>query len=134
NTALRQTMRLYRQLWAEHLTPPAAITQDSSTWGQDFLAGKVGLFPGGYGTVMQNASPSLQRQLGVVALPGPNGGSSVFYGGANFGIPKGAKNASGAWEFVKFALRKQSQVQAPVAGFTPIRGDVLTPAYQAQYP
>jgi multiple sugar transport system substrate-binding protein len=134
NAALRRTLQLYRQLWAQHLSSPTSLTESGATWGNDFLAGKVGIFPGGYGTVTQSASPSLLRQLGVVALPGPDGGTSIFDGGANFAIPKGARNASGAWEFIKFALSKESQTQAPAEGFTPVRNDVLTPAYAAKYP
>jgi multiple sugar transport system substrate-binding protein len=134
NDPLRRTMRLYRTLWAEHLSSPTSETEDGATWGADFLAGRVGMFPGGYGTVMASASPSMRRQLGVVPLPGPDGGSSIFDGGANFAILKGAKNASGAWEFIKFALSKRAQVLAPTVGFTPVRSDVLTPAYQKQYP
>lgn len=134
NPVLRRTLQLYHDLWAEHLTPADVISQDAPTWGNDFLAGTVGMFPGGYGTVMQTVTPSMRAQIGVVALPGPDGDSSTFDGGANFGIPKGAKNASGAWEFVKFALERQSQVQAPTVGFTPIRTDVLTPGYEARYP
>ncbi|HWC78627.1 MAG TPA: sugar ABC transporter substrate-binding protein [Pseudonocardiaceae bacterium] len=134
NAALRRTLQLYRQLWAQHLSSPTSLTESGATWGNDFLTGKVGIFPGGYGTVTQSASTSLLRQLGVVALPGPDGGTSIFDGGANFAIPKGAKNASGAWEFIKFALSKESQTQAPAEGFTPVRNDVLTPAYAAKYP
>lgn len=134
NAALRSTLQLYRDLWAEHLATPLSQTMQGATWGDDFAAGTIGMFPGGYGTVMTLAPASLRAQLGVVPLPGPDGGSSLFDGGANFAVLKGAKNASGAWEFVKFALSKESQVQAPTTGFTPIRSDVLTPAYAAKYP
>lgn len=134
NTPLRQTLQLYRDLWTSGAASPLSQTTDGPTWGNDFLAGTVGIFPGGYGTVTQTAKPALLDQLGVVPLPGPDGGDSLFDGGANFGIPKGAKNPSGAWEFIKFALSQQAQVQAPTVGFTPIRGDVLTAGYQAKYP
>lgn len=134
NQALRRTLELYRQLWAEHLAEPSSQTMTSATWGDDFNAGSIGMFPGGYGTVVSYATPDMLKQFGVVPLPGPDGASSIFDGGANFGIPKGAHNASGAWEFIKFALSKQAQAQAPVAGFTPVRGDVLTPDYEAKYP
>ncbi|HEX3811856.1 MAG TPA: sugar ABC transporter substrate-binding protein [Mycobacteriales bacterium] len=134
NKALRRTLALYHQLWAEHLAAPESQTETGATWGQDFLAGKIGILPGGYGTVMASAPPSFQKQIGAVALPGPDGGSSTFDGGANFGIPKNAKNASGAWEFIRFALQKKQQAQAPTTGFEPIRTDVATPAYKAKYP
>jgi multiple sugar transport system substrate-binding protein len=134
NLPLRRTLQLYRQLWAEGLCSPTTRTESGATWGDDFLAGDVGIFPGGYGTVMSSVSPSMVSQLGVVPLPGPDGGTSIFDGGANFAIPKGAKNASGAFEFMKFALSQQAQLLAPTTGFTPVRDDILTPRYTARYP
>lgn len=134
NDALRRTLTLYHQLWSEGLAARKSQTENGATWGQDFLAGTVGILPGGYGTVAQQASPALQKQIGAVPLPGPDGNYSTFDGGANFGIPKGARNASGAWEFIRFALSKQEQVKAPTTGFTPVRSDVLSPGYRKKYP
>jgi multiple sugar transport system substrate-binding protein len=134
NTPLARTLQLYRQLWADGYSSPASRTQNGGTWGQDFLAGNIGIFPGGYGTVAEYATPAQLKNFGAVALPGPDGGYSTFDGGANFGILSGAKNASGAWEFIKFALQQEQQAQAVTVGFTPIRGDVMTAAYKAKYP
>lgn len=134
NKPLRRTLELYRKIWAEHLADPGSRTETGATWGQDFLAGKIGMLPAGYGIVTQSASPEFLEHAGAVPLPGPDGRSSTFDGGANFGIPKNAENPSGAWEFIKFALRKKMQVKAPTVGFTPVRDDVLTPAYKKKYP
>lgn len=134
NAPLKRTLALYHQLWAQKLAAPESQTETGATWGQDFLAGKIGIFPGGYGTVMGGATPAFQKQIGVTALPGPDGKYSTFDGGANFGIPKGSKNASGAWEFVKYALQQKQQALAADGGFEPIREDVLTPAYKKKYP
>ena len=49
-------------------------------------------------------------------------------------IPAGAPNASGAWEFIKFALDEKQQFQFPALGDTPVRTDILTPAFSAKYP
>ena len=61
------------------------------------------------------------------------GGSySTFDGGDDFVIPAGAPNASGAWEFIKWALEPAQQVQVPHAQvMTPIRTDILTPSFTA---
>ncbi|MBO0884438.1 MAG: extracellular solute-binding protein, partial [Mycobacterium sp.] len=133
NNALRQTLTLYHELWSQHLAAPESETETGATWGQDFLAGKIGMLPAGYGTAA-SAPPAFQKQIGAVPLPGPDGGYSTFDGGANFGIPKNAPNPSGAWEFVKFALEKEHQAQAPLGGFEPIRTDVGTPAFKKKYP
>jgi multiple sugar transport system substrate-binding protein len=134
NAPLRKTLTLYHKLWAEGLSAPTSRTETGATWGQDFLTGKVGMLPAGYGTVAANATKQFLKQVGATPLPGPQGGYSTFDGGANFGIPKGAKNPSGAWEFIKFALRKKEQLLAPTVGFTPIRQDVLTKSYRKKYP
>lgn len=83
---------------------------------------------------MADATTAQLKRFGVTALPGPDGGYSTFDGGANFGIPKHAKNASGAWEFMRYALTKAEQAKAPEVGFTPVRTDVLDTAYERKYP
>jgi len=136
NKPLEQLLTLYKQVWQEHLAPQADQTQNGSTWGKDFLAGNIGVFPGGYAVVVNNLKgAALKRsEIGAAPLPGPDGGYSTFDGGDDFGIPVGAKNASGAWEFVKFVLEKHQQLQYPDLGFTPVRTDVLSPEYLKLHP
>jgi multiple sugar transport system substrate-binding protein len=134
NVPLQQTLTLYRELWADGLSDPQSQVETGTTWGKDFLAGQVGMMPLGYGPIA-SAPASFKSQLGMTLLPAPSGGATAtFDGGANFGIPLGSKNPSGAWEFIKFALQQEQQSLAPSAGFEPIRSDVLTPQFQAKYP
>lgn len=134
NQPLTAALQMYQQLWDEHLVPPADQTQNGSTWGKDFLTGDIGMLPGGYGLVDGSASPALMSQFGIAPLPGPDGGYATYDGGANFGIPAGAKNAAGAWEFVQYALSLPAQELAAANGVEPVRSDVVTPAFTAQYP
>jgi multiple sugar transport system substrate-binding protein len=134
NVPLKQTLELYHTLWSQHLVPAADRAQQGPTWGQDFVHGKVGILPGGYGQVVNIVSPAMKSQIMDTPLPGPNGSYSTFDGGDDFAIPKGAKNPSGAWEFVKWVLQTQQQEQYPNLGATPIRTDVLTPEFTAKYP
>jgi multiple sugar transport system substrate-binding protein len=134
NVPLKQTLNLYRQLWADHLADPESQVETGVTWGQNFLAGKIGMMPLGYGPIAA-APASFRSQIGMSLLPAPSGGATAtFDGGANFGIPTGSKNPSGAWEFIKFALQQAQQSLAPSAGFEPIRSDVATPQFRAHYP
>src|SRR6516164_6064970 len=102
---------------------------------QDFVAGKIGIMPGGYGQVVNLAKPT---QLGTefmdAPLPGSAGSYSTFDGGDDFVIPTAAKNPSGAWEFIQWVLQIQQQDQYPDLGATPIRTDVLTPQFAAAHP
>jgi len=135
NTALESALTLYRNVWTQHLAPDNDRTDDGTTWGQDFAAGKIGIMPGGYGQLVDLVKPS---QLGTefmdTPLPGANGGYSTFDGGDDFAIPAAAKNPSGAWEFIQWVLQTQQQDQYPALGATPIRTDVLTPAFTAAHP
>jgi multiple sugar transport system substrate-binding protein len=133
NVPLRQTLTLYRQLWADGLSDPESRVETGATWGQNFLAGKIGMMPLGYGPVAA-APAGFRSQIGMSLLPGPGGSTATFDGGANFGIPTASSNPSGAWEFIKFALQKEQQSLAPQGGFEPIRGDVLTPRFRKAYP
>ena len=134
NKPLEQTLTLYRQVWAQGLSDPESKVETGVTWGQNFIAGKVGMMALGYGPIAA-APASFRSQIGLTLLPAPSGGvTSTFDGGANFGIPTGSKNPSGAWEFIKFALQQEQQSLAPSAGFEPIRSDVATPPFRAKYP
>jgi multiple sugar transport system substrate-binding protein len=135
NQPLVNALTLYRQMWSQHLVPDNVRTDNGPTWGQDFAAGKIGIMPGGYGQLTGLVKPS---QLGTefmdTPLPGANGGYSTFDGGDDFVIPAAAKNASGAWEFIQWVMQTQQQNQYPDLGATPVRTDVLTPAFSAANP
>jgi multiple sugar transport system substrate-binding protein len=134
NTAVSSLLKLYRAVWREHLAPASDLTDTGATWGADFAAGKVGIFPAGYGTVIVQVPPGKRAQFTDVPLPGPTGGYATFDGGDDLAIPVGAKNASGAWEFMKWVLQIKQQDKLPAFGYTPVRSDALTPAFERANP
>jgi multiple sugar transport system substrate-binding protein len=134
NAAVSSLLKLYRALWREHLAPASDLTDTGATWGDDFTAGKVGIFPAGYGTLIVKVPPAKRSQFTDVALPGPAGGYATFDGGDDLAIPAGAKNASGAWEFMKWVLQIRQQDKLPAFGYTPVRSDTLTPAFERANP
>ena len=134
NPALRRTLELYRSLWQEDLLPRASFADNGATWGSDFRAGKIGFFPSNYSATVLAADAAARKRTGVVLLCGPDGGTSFFDGGDNLCIPRGAKNASGAWQFAKFALDLPQQQQLPNGGFTPVRGDAATAEFEQKFP
>jgi multiple sugar transport system substrate-binding protein len=132
---LKTMLAAYQTIWAKHLAPAADQTQTGLTWGKDFEAGKVGILPGDYGFAAAFTTPAQHAEFADAPLPAVNGGAySTFDGGDDFVIPAGAPNASGAWEFIKWALDSQQQVKYPSEGMTPIRSDVLTPSFAATNP
>jgi multiple sugar transport system substrate-binding protein len=135
NTALESALTFYRQMWTQKLVPDNDRTDDGTTWGEDFAAGKIGIMPAGYGQVVDLVKPSqLGSEFMDTPLPGQNGGYSTFDGGDDFAIPTAAKNPSGAWEFIQWVLQTQQQKQFPALGATPVRTDVLTPTFSAANP
>ena len=135
NAPLKTMLQAYHTMWAQHLTPAADQTQNGLTWGQDFEQGKVGILPGAYGFSAAMTSNQQRKDLTDAPLPAVDGGGySTFDGGDDFVIPAGAPNASGAWEFIQYALQQKQQFQFPALGETPIRTDILTPAFTEKYP
>lgn len=134
NSALKQLLTLYRAIWADHLYAPGDRTQSGTTWGDNFVKGHTGIFPGGYGSIRPKLTSADRANFADTPLPGPSGSYSTFDGGDDFAIPKGASNPSGAWEFVKFVLSKKQQLQYPSTGFTPVRTDLLNSSYKAAHP
>jgi multiple sugar transport system substrate-binding protein len=129
---LKQMLADYRLMWADHLVPVDDQTQDGLTWGADFEAGDVGILPGDYGFATKMTNPA---EFADAPLPGVTGDSySTFDGGDDFVIPAGAANPSGAWEFIKWVLEPAQQEQYPTLGDTPVRTDILTPAFSARFP
>jgi multiple sugar transport system substrate-binding protein len=134
NSALRATLEFYRALWQENLMSRTALSDSGTTWGSDFRAGQVGMIPSNYSAVVVAADPAMRAKTGVALLCGPTGGTAFFDGGDNLCIPRGATNASGAWQFAKFALDVPQQQLLPEGGYTPVRSDVATPEYRQKYP
>jgi multiple sugar transport system substrate-binding protein len=129
---LKTMLADYHTLWASKEVPVNDQTQNGLTWGKDFEAGKVGILPGDYGFATAMTNPS---EFADAPLPGVTGDSySTFDGGDDFVIPAGASNPSGAWEFIKWVLEPAQQEQYPSLGDTPIRTDILTPAFAAKNP
>ncbi|GAA3042827.1 sugar ABC transporter substrate-binding protein [Pseudonocardia yunnanensis] len=134
NDALARTLEFHRALWQDQLVPPGCYTDEAARWASDFHAGRIGMFPSSLDTVTTNASPELLAATTVRLLPGPDGGRAFFDGGDNMCIPRGAANASGAWEFVRYALDLPQQSVLPEGGYTPVRADVATPEFADRYP
>lgn len=134
NEPLRQTLQFFRTMWQNNWAPPTCYSDAATHWGTDFLAGKIAIFPANYATVVTPAPKSMLPKLKPVVIPGPGGGRAFFDGGDNLCMPRGAKNPSAAWEFMKFTLQTAQQQNMPAGGYTPIRNDADTASFRKQYP
>jgi multiple sugar transport system substrate-binding protein len=134
NQALRRTLEFYRTMWQEKLLPPANFADAATAWGSDFRAGKIAFLPSNYAAAVLSADAATRARTGVALLPGPDGGGAFFDGGDNLCIPRGAKNASGAWQFARFALDVPQQQLLPGGGYTPVRADAATGVFRQKNP
>ncbi|HZZ95469.1 MAG TPA: sugar ABC transporter substrate-binding protein [Jatrophihabitantaceae bacterium] len=134
NQAMHKLLQLYRTMWTEQLMPSSDRTDSGATWGKDFLAGTVGMWPGNWASLAGKIPANLRGQVGATVFPGVGGGRSEFDGGDNISIPRGASNPSGAWEFIEFALEAKQQAELPASGFTPVRSDVDTAQFRKKFP
>ncbi|MBA8792443.1 multiple sugar transport system substrate-binding protein [Friedmanniella endophytica] len=134
NEAVRATLNFLQALWQEKLVPPGSYADDASTWGADYAAGTIGMFPASYGVVVPKASKETLARTKIVLLPGPTGGRSFFDGGNNLCLLNGARNASAAWEFAAYAVAVPQQTKLPDGGYTPVRADVVTDTFRREHP
>lgn len=134
NLPLKQTLELYHTLWADKLVPASDETDNGATWGVDFLTGKIGILPTGFTETTTLQTSHVKFSWGIGGLPGPNGYISTYDGGGDFAIPATSKNTAGALEFIEWTLQKAQQLQMAKYGLQPVRTDILTPAFKAQYP
>ncbi len=116
------------------MVPVADQTQNGLTWGADFEAGKVGILPGDYGfaTKLDEAAAEFadaplpareRRQLQHVRrrrrLRDPGRRAQP--------VRARGSSSSGRWS-------RSSRSKYPSEGMTPVRSDVLTPAFAATNP
>lgn len=134
NAAIRSTLQLHRDLWTSGSVARSANADQALTWGADFVAGKVGIFPSNWGSIYSKADKAFLPKIRTALISGPDGGTSFFDGGDNLCIPRGARNPSAAWEFARFALGLAQQQALPAAGYTPVRADANTAAFRQRYP
>lgn len=134
NAAVRGVLELYRDLGRAKAFQPSAGADSGATWGSDFAAGTVALFPSNYGSVLPKLARGARGTVGVRLLPGPRGSTGFFDGGDNLAIPRGSANASAAWEFIRFCLDLPQQQALPDGGYVPVRSDAATPAFMEKYP
>lgn len=135
NQASRDVFALYKQLWDQGLVPSNAQTQDGSTWADAFVGGNVGLMAQGSAMIGRLDKES-HFNWGVAPLPAPHGSaSSTFVGGDSAAITATSKHPDQAWDFLKWTLDEDAQVNVIAKnGDLPDRTDLAGNQYTATDP
>jgi multiple sugar transport system substrate-binding protein len=133
--AFKQVFQLYKTLSDEKLVASGDKTQDGSTWQADFEAGKVGILPLG-SPIVGDLLKQTKFQWGVTPLMSPDGAhTSTFIGGDVAGISATSKHAAQAWDFLKWTLSDDAQVEIIAKnGDLPGRTDLASNKYTAADP
>lgn len=133
NPTFKQIFGLYKQLTDEKLVDSSDKTQDGSTWPNNFIAGKVGMLPLG-SPIVGNLQKDAKFEWGVTALMAPDGSAtSTFIGGDVAGISATSSHKAQAWDFLKWTLEENAQVEiicknGDLPGRTDLAGNKYTAA------
>ena len=97
----------WRDMWESGVVLPSSKDEAGPTWTAGFSEGKVGwmFYPA---TLLSSTSGF---DVGVVGIPGPDGGGSTFVGGDGIGISKDSKKAAQAWSFLNWLMSEDAQVE-----------------------
>ncbi|WIB65544.1 sugar ABC transporter substrate-binding protein [Curtobacterium sp. MCBD17_040] len=131
-TPFKNTLTMLKTMWDNGDMPASDQTEDGSTFGQDFIAGKIGITFNGLGTIL-SAKPK-GFDYAAAPIPGATGSYSTFSGGDEFVLPAKGQHAEQAEDFVKFVLQKKQQQIYPEYGYTPVRTDAMTSKLKAENP
>jgi multiple sugar transport system substrate-binding protein len=133
NDAFKAVFTLYKQLTDEKLVDSSDKTQDGSTWPANFEAGKVGMLALG-SPIVGDLLKQTKFQWGVTPLMSPDGSkTATFIGGDVAGIAATSKHRAQAWDFLKWTLDDNAQVEiiaknGDLPGRTDLSGNKYTAA------
>ena len=133
NAAFKQIFGLYKQFTDEKLVLSGDKTEDGSTWPNDFIGGKVGMLPLG-SPIVGNLLKDAKFEWGVTALMAPDGSkTATFIGGDVAGISATSTHKAQAWDFLKWTLDENAQVEiicknGDLPGRTDLSGNKYTAA------
>jgi len=133
--AFKSIFGLYKQMSDEKLVDSSDKAQDGSTWPANFEAGKVGILPLG-SPIVGDLLKQTKFQWGVAPLMAPDGsGTATFIGGDVAGISATSKHRVQAWDFLKWTLDDNAQVEIIAKnGDLPGRTDLAGNKYTAADP
>lgn len=128
--AVKDAFSFYKKLWDEQLVPKGAKVDNGSESLNAFTTGKIGMVGSGAFSIGSLKKEHPNIDFGVSYLPGKDGGTSSFAGGDTIGIPRGSKHSAEAFDFIKWCLSDDVQIeQFAKNGSIPVRTDLATNKY-----
>jgi multiple sugar transport system substrate-binding protein len=121
-------LQFYRNMWTDGSMPNLVQTDSGANAGTAFLGGDIGMKSDGT-SFLGSLVKQKKFDFGVFAIPGKDGGSASFSGGDNISVMAGAKNPTGAWEFVKWITTEPAQTILAKNSILPTRTDLIDKIY-----
>jgi len=108
-TKAKAVFDVYAKMWKDGTMAVGSKNEAGATQNAVFESGKAGfalLGSKALGTIKE----SDKLKIGLVALSGPDGGTSTFIGGDTIGISATSKNVEAAWNFLQWTLEDKQQI------------------------
>lgn len=130
--AAKEVYGTWQELWEAGAVAPGSRDETGATWVADFQEGNIGVMP--YpATLLATADETVD--VGVVPIPGVDGGQSTFVGGDGIGISKDSENADAAWNFLQWLMSEEAQVGVLAANDSTVsRSDLADNEYSREDP
>lgn len=123
---------IYSGLVDEGAVYPGHHEEDCTTLTEPFPTGQIGIMP------MPSTTLGLMPEdmnLGVAPIPGLSGGQATFGGGDVLGISSNSENADQAWDFIRWTLEEETQLEVLASfGDVMLRTDLADNEYYAENP
>ncbi len=133
--AVKEALEFYKKLWDEGLVPESAKVDNGTDFFNAFTSGKIGMAGSGAFSINALKADYPDLDFGLAFLPGKDGGQSSFAGGDNIAIPTGSRNVEAAFEFIRWVLSDEVQLeQYAKNNQLPVRTDLAENEYFAADP
>ena len=116
------------QFWADlilkhKVTPTSQDLKDAGVVGDEFVAGKVGMWLHSTYRIGEAHRPMIKDfDWDIAPMPkGPGGRAALISGNPSHGVPAAGKQKERAWEFIRWWVTKQNPRQVVLPGNLPTR-------------
>lgn len=107
-----EVLTMLKEMWEGGIIPESAEADTGANFFSAFEAGNIGMVGSGGFAISALKANHPDMNFGIAPLPGLNEGqASSFVGGDVIAIPKGAKNADLALQFIQWQLTDEAQLE-----------------------
>ncbi len=131
-----EVLTMLKEMWEAGIIPESAEADTGANFFSTFESGNIGMVGSGGFAISALKANQPDMNFGIAPLPGINEGqASSFVGGDVIAIPKGAKNADLATQFIQWQLTDEAQLEGLAKNLIlPSRTDLADNKYFQEEP